>query len=67
MQVVETSSIMGWFFRNTLRVETRETYHYENGNDVTVTRYHDITVSLYDRTGAVVDEVLKGRTVDNRA
>ena len=66
MQISKTSSIIGWFFRNKLRIETKETYQYESGNDVTVTRYQDITVSLYDKNGLGINGPDKGQHIDKK-
>jgi hypothetical protein len=66
MQISETSSIIGWFFGNKLRVETKETYHYKSGNDVTVTRYQDVAVSLYDKNGLDITGPDKGQNIDKK-
>ena len=66
MIVSQASSIIGWFFGNKLRVETKETYQYESGNDVTVTRYQDIAVSLYDKHGLEVTGPDKGQNIDKK-
>jgi hypothetical protein len=67
MIISKSSAIIGWFFGNKLRVETKETYQYESGNNVTVTRYQDITVSLYDKNGLTVEVPSKGQNTDKNS
>jgi hypothetical protein len=51
MQVSSVHNVLGWFFDNRLKTETRTTYHYDDGNEVTVIESRFVDVHLYDHTG----------------
>ena len=63
MRVESNSQILGWE-NNTRISETRNTYHYDKGSDVTTVEKRSETFSVYDVNGK--EEVLpvKGTNVD---
>ena len=63
MEVTSVHNVIGWFF-DKLRLETRRTYHYEKGNDVTVIERRTVEVTLYDRKGQEQIHTLHGHNID---
>jgi hypothetical protein len=64
MQVNAVHNILGWYFGDKLRVETRTTYHYDKGNDVTVVERKLISTNVYDKNAEIVYPVERGNNVD---
>lgn len=51
LNVSEVHNVLGWFWNNSLRVETRTTYQYDKGNNVTVVQHRDYHIQMYDQKG----------------
>jgi hypothetical protein len=63
MQVLATESVLGWYYGDQLRTETRRVYNYEQGNSVTIIERRMINVQLYNEQG-VVPATFKGKHLD---
>jgi hypothetical protein len=63
MQVQTTDSVLGWYYGNQLRIETRRVYNYEEGNSTTIIERRMINVQLYNEQG-VVPATFKGTHLD---
>ncbi len=63
MQVLATESVLGWYYGDQLRTETRRVYNYESGNSITVVERRMINVQLYNEQG-VVPATFKGKHLD---
>ena len=65
MRVETSSQVLGWE-NNTRITETRNTYQYDKGNDVTTVERRSETFSMYDVKGK--EEVLpaKGTNIDKQ-
>ena len=65
MHVTSTTQTLGWI-NNSRITETRNTYHYDKGNNVTtvVTRSQEFMLIGYDRNGRPVNNDRKGLNVD---
>ena len=64
MQVETTNSVLGWYYGNRLAVETRRTFHFEQGNDVTVVERKFINVQMYNEAGVVPHQIVRGQNID---
>jgi hypothetical protein len=63
MQIETTNSVLGWYYGNQLRIETRRDYEFETGNNVTVIERRMINVQMYNEQG-VVPATFKGTHLD---
>ena len=63
MQVLFTESVIGWYYGDQLRTETRRVYNYEQGNSITIIERRMINVQLYNEQG-VVPATFKGTHLD---
>ena len=63
MQVLATESVIGWYYGDQLRTETRRVYNYEQGNSITIIERRMINVQLYNEQG-VVPATFKGTHLD---
>lgn len=63
MQVETTNSVLGWYYGNRLAVETRRTYSFDKGNDITVVERRFINVQMYNEQG-VIPQLAKGQNID---
>ena len=60
---VNSATYYGW--RNNFRtIENRNTYHYEEGNSVTIVEKRSYQVHTYDNQGSIVDTFAKGKYID---
>jgi len=65
MRVETSSQVLGWE-NNTRITETRNTYQYDKGNDVTTVERRSETFSGYDVNGKSDVQPAKGTNVDKQ-
>ena len=64
MHISSINSILGWFYGDKLKFETKTIYHYDKGNDITVVERRLVDVHLYNNHGQVVNATTKGHSID---
>lgn len=63
MRVEQSSHVVGWENNNKVTV-VKKTYHYDEGNDVTVVEKRRQSYSIYDNAGRQIDSAQLGNNVD---
>lgn len=63
MRVEQSSHVVGWENNNKVTV-VKKTYHYDEGNDVTVVEKRSQSYSIYDNAGRQIDPAQLGNNID---
>ena len=66
MEIHSVSNIIGWM-QNRLVTESRTTFNYDKGNNVTVVERRSQLVQLYDSKGNLDEYPTKGNQLDSKA